>query len=171
MKIKYMLAVTMCVSAINAWSLTLESGEDNTSAVIRLSAPVLSNVSSETFGSPLDTTLPKVTLAQLVNESETHLSNAFQLETKISKVCQKKGCFFIAQQGNDVMRVAFKDYGFFIPTDSNNKTVTLSGELIKKTMTDEQVAHFNQDMQSESDAIKEGVVYEILADSVTIPRV
>jgi hypothetical protein len=48
--------------------------------------------------------------------------------------------------------------------------VTLAGELIKKEMTAEQVAHFNQDMQGGSDAVKEGVVYEILAGSVMIPK-
>lgn len=68
------------------------------------------------------------------------------------------------------MRVAFRDYGFFVPTDSAGKTVTLAGELIKKEMTAEQVAHFNQDMQGGSDAVKEGVVYEILAGSVMIPK-
>jgi hypothetical protein len=68
------------------------------------------------------------------------------------------------------MRVAFRDYGFFVPTDSAGETVTLAGELIKKEMTAEQVAHFNQDMQGGSDAVKEGVVYEILAGSVMIPK-
>jgi hypothetical protein len=139
--------------------------------IIRLSEPVISDEYSETFGAKLDKSLPKVSLQELVRNSETYVKNAFRLKTKMAKVCQKKGCFFIAQQGDDVMRVAFKDYGFFVPTDSAGKMTTLTGVLIKKQMTAEQVAHFKQDMKGESDAIKEGLVYEILADSVTVPRV
>ena len=111
-----------------------------------------------------------MTLKDLVAQSADYVGKPFQLDTKVAKVCQKKGCFFIAQQGDDVMRVAFRDYGFFVPTNSAGKTVTLAGELIKKEMTTEQVKHFNKDMQGGSDAVKEGVVYEILADSVKIPR-
>jgi hypothetical protein len=44
------------------------------------------------------------------------------------------------------------------------------GKLIKKEMTAEQITHFNQDMQGGSDILQEGAVYEILADSVVIPR-
>jgi len=138
--------------------------------VLRLSEPVKEDAQSETFGAELDETLQKVTLNDLLSQSDAYLGRVFQVDTKVVKVCQKKGCFFIAQQGDDVMRVAFRDYGFFVPTDSAGKTVTLSGELIKKEMTNEQVKHFNQDMQGGSNAVKEGVVYEILADSVRVPK-
>lgn len=86
--------------------------------VLRLSEPVAQDAKSETFGAELDETLQKVTLKDLVAQSADYVGKPFQLDTEVAKVCQKKGCFFIAQQGNDVMRVAFRDYGFFVPTDS-----------------------------------------------------
>jgi hypothetical protein len=136
---------------------------------LRLSEPVATNATSETFGIVLNTDLPMVSLSTLAEESKEYVGKSFQLETKISKVCQKKGCFFIAQQNEHIIRVSFKDYSFFVPTDSSGKTVILAGQLIQKEMTQKQAEHFNADLQSNSDSIKPGVVYEIVANSVQIP--
>ncbi|MFT6284705.1 MAG: hypothetical protein ACJAXM_001179 [Arenicella sp.] len=137
---------------------------------LRLSEPVSQDAHSETFGVKLDRSLPKLTMANLVIDSSSHLAKPFQVEARIAEVCQKKGCFFIAQQDQHILRVSFRDYGFFIPTDSSGKTVTLAGELMKKEVTPEQAAHFKADLRSETDMLKPGVVYEIVADSVKIPR-
>jgi hypothetical protein len=170
MKFQQVLALTMIVSAMSLVVLASDMPDaTKTHNVLRLSEPIAADAQSETFGASLDKGLKKVTLHELTSNSASYVSKAFQLETKVTKVCQKKGCFFIAQEGDEVMRVAFRDYGFFVPTDIRGKTVTLAGKLIKKQMTAEQINHFNQDMQGGSDTLQEGVVYEILADSVIIP--
>lgn len=137
---------------------------------IRLSEPVEQDAQSETFGTKLDTSLPQLSMAKLATDSGSHLDKPFQTKARIAKVCQKKGCFFIAQQEQHILRVSFRDYGFFIPTDSSGKTVILAGELVKKDLSPEQAAHFKSDLNSDSEAVKAGVVYEIVADSVKIPR-
>jgi hypothetical protein len=137
---------------------------------LRLSEPVTQDAQSETFGVKLDRSLPKLNMSNLVIDSSSHLAKPFQVEARIAKVCQKKGCFFIAQQDQHILRVSFRDYGFFIPTDSSGKTVTLAGELVKKEVSLEQAAHFKADLKSETHMLKSGVVYEIVADSVKIPR-
>lgn len=147
-------------------SLTIQAYADP----IRLSEPVSQDTQTETFGIVLDDSLPTVSMANLVNEPKVHLGQPFQTQARIAKVCQKKGCFFIAQQEQHILRVSFRDYGFFIPTNSSGKTVTLTGELIQKSVSAEQSAHFNADLKSDSKIIQPGVVYEIVADSVKIPR-
>ena len=137
---------------------------------LRLSEPVTQDAQSETFGAKLNNSLPKLSMQDLVNDSPSLLAKPFQVEARIAKVCQKKGCFFIAQQDQYILRVSFRDYGFFIPTDSNGKTVTLTGELVQKQLSSEQVAHFKADLKSDSAMLTPGVVYEIVADSVKIPR-
>lgn len=137
---------------------------------LRLSAPVTQDENTETFGKTLDVSLPKVTLAGLLNDSQNYLGKQVQIDTRIAKVCQKKGCFFIAQQNEHVLRVSFKDYGFFVPTDSSGKTVTLNAELIQKNLSPEQAAHFKSDLKTDSDLVKSGVVYELVATAVRIPR-
>jgi hypothetical protein len=171
MKFKQFLSATVIFSAMTLSALASDMLDGNKmSNVLRLSAPVATDADSEIFGMVLNKSLKKVTLNELAANAALYVGNAFQVDAEVAKVCQKKGCFFIAQQGDDVMRVAFRDYGFFVPTDTAGKTVTLAGQLIKKELTAEQVAHFNQDMQGGSDAVREGVVYEILADSVKIPK-
>ena len=55
-----------------------------------------------------------------------------------------------------------------MPTDTSGKTVTVTGTLIERTLTEEQAAHFRDD--AGSDDIQAGKVYEIIADSVSIPK-
>ena len=136
---------------------------------IRLSEPVAADATSETFGTTLDTSLNIVSITDLATNSKQHLGKNFQVETRIAKVCQKKGCFFIAQQNEHVIRVSFKDYGFFIPTDSSGKTVLLTGELVQKEMSEKQAAHYTSDLQAQAGEVKAGVVYEIVATSVKVP--
>lgn len=136
---------------------------------VRLSEPVSSDAGSEIFGQVLDETLKPVKLAMLVEQPEDFMTEPFVLETRIAKVCQRKGCFFIAQQNEHMMRVSFRDYGFFIPTDSSGKTVQLAGQLVAKERSPEQTAHFQADLKCNSDEVQAGKVYEIVADSIRIP--
>jgi hypothetical protein len=136
---------------------------------IRLSEPVVADASSETFGQVLNEQVPKVELHSLFEQPEQWADKTVRIQTAITKVCQKKGCFFIAQSGAEVIRIAFKDYGFFIPTDSSGKTVWLTGQLVKKVRDQAQAEHFNQDLADASAKLAVGEVYEIIADSVKIP--
>lgn len=136
---------------------------------IRLSEPVFANADSETFGALLDESVPESTLAQLFDEPNKYLETPFRLNTTIAKVCRKKGCFFIAQDQELVIRVAFKEYSFFIPTDSHGKSVTLVGHLVQKDMTPQQAEHFESDMGSNKTKLRTGLVYEIVAESIRIP--
>ena len=139
------------------------------SAVIRLSEPVESTDAWETFGEPLDETLGEVSLTALVDDGENYLGEQVLVTARISQVCQKKGCFFIAQERNTVLRVAFKDYGFFVPTDISGRRVTFAGELIQRELSEEQAEHISEDM-GEAGAMQAGIVYEIVATSVRVPR-
>lgn len=154
------------LSIVFGFALTFTANADT----LRLSAPVTQDAQSETFGVKLDNSLPKLSMQDLVTDSTSYLAKPFQVEARIAKVCQKKGCFFIAQQEQHILRVSFRDYSFFIPTDSSGKTVILAGELIQKEISPKQAAHFKADLKSETDMVKAGVVYEIVAHSVKIPR-
>ena len=138
------------------------------SDVIRLSEPVASDEAGETFGALLDTSLPTLSLSELIRDAQANVGRNLLIETRVGNVCQRKGCFFMALDGSLAVRVSFRDYGFFIPTDSGDKLVTLAGELVSRELTGEQAAHFNADMGGSG--TKPGQVYEIVADSVRIPR-
>ena len=139
------------------------------SGVVRLSEPVEATDTHETFGASLPEAGDAMTLADLLADADRYLDREVKVTTSVAQVCQKKGCFFVAQDGGHTARVSFKDYGFFVPSDISGRTVTLAGELKSKDMSAEQADHYNTDLGDES-AFKPGPQYEIVATSVRVPR-
>jgi len=136
--------------------------------VTRLSDPVAVTADAEIFGAPLDENAKPMSLAALLDSPDEYVDTAVRVEARISQVCQKKGCFMIATSGDKAVRISFRDYAFFVPTDTGGKTVTLTGTVVERVLSEEQAAHFRQD--AGSDTIQAGTVYEIVADAVSIPK-
>ena len=147
---------------------SIVSGPGVHAEVTRLSEPVSVTDEAEVFGGPLDPEARPTSLAAILDAPLDYLDSAVRIETRITKVCQKKGCFMIATNGGQAIRISFKDYAFFVPTDTGGKTVTLTGTLIERELSEKEAAHFRED--AGGDEIQAGKVYEIVADSVSIPR-
>ena len=137
--------------------------------VTRLSEPVAVTDDAEVFGALLDADAKPTSLAALLDNPDEYVDTAVRVEARISQVCQKKGCFMIATAGDKAVRISFRDYSFFVPTDTSGKTVTLTGTVIERELSEKQAAHFREDAGGD-DTIQAGKVYEIVADSVSIPR-
>ena len=137
--------------------------------VIRLSEPVETTPEYETFGAPIDFSVSKVALEDIATDGDSYAEKTVRVETRVSKVCQKKGCFFIAQQGNSVVRVTFKDYGFFVPTDITGKQVMLVGEVVAEELTPEKAKHLAEDLGVPEESVEPGKEYTIVATSVRVP--
>ncbi len=141
-----------------------------TTEVIRLSEPIQETETVEVFGSSIELeALNPMTLSQIVEgENKTSL---ITLKTTVSEVCNKKGCFFIAQDGDYTARITFKDYSFFIPTDSKGKEVVLVGDFSIETLSEEQAKHYAEDAGKDSESITgEQKEYSVVATSVVVPK-
>ena len=156
-----LLAALMLLSPIGAVA--------DDSGVVRLSEPVEATDTHETFGASLPEAGHAMTLADLLADADRYLDREVKVTTSVAQVCQKKGCFFIAEDESHTARVSFKDYGFFVPSDISGRTVTLAGELKRKDLSAEQAEHYNEDMKAES-TLRPGPQYEIVATSVRVPR-
>ena len=139
------------------------------STVIRLSEPVERTAEFETFGAPLDATVPVVSLEKLVNDGDAYVGRPVQVVARVAEVCQRKGCFFIAREGASVVRISFKDYGFFVPTDIGGKRVTLVGEVVAREVSADEADHYAKDLGVDAPPLKQGLAYEIVATSVRVP--
>lgn len=139
--------------------------------VIRLSEPVQQTDAYEVFGAEVDTWDTAIELSELINAPEDYTDKVITIETEIAEVCEEKGCFFVANAGSESARITFKDYGFFIPTDSKGKTVKLIGNFEVKELTEEEAKHYAEDAGQDPDKItgpqKE---YSIVATSVLVPK-
>ncbi len=137
--------------------------------VVRLSEPVEATPEYETFGAPMDFSVAKVALKDIAVDGDRYIDTAVRVETRVSKVCRKKGCFFIAQQGNSVVRVSFKDYSFFVPTDISGKRVMLVGQVVANELTPEKAKHLAEDLGESEESVEPGREYTIVASSVRVP--
>lgn len=137
--------------------------------VIRLSEPVAVTNTHEVFGSLLPDAGVTLQIGDLIENGELYEGKEVLVSTRIAKVCQKKGCFFVAQHGADTVRVTFEDYGFFIPTDSGGKTVTLLGTYSRKPLSREEAEHLAEDLGEEAPETVPEFEYSIVAKGVSIP--
>ncbi len=138
--------------------------------VIRLSEPVEQTADSETFGSPFDDSAPLVKLESIAGDGQAWVGKSVSVVASVSEVCQKKGCFFIAREGRSIVRVSFKDYGFFVPTDIGGKRVSLNGEVVARDVSADEAKHYAEDLGTAEGSVKPGMTYEIVATSVRVPR-
>lgn len=140
------------------------------STVVRLSEPVEQTADAETFGAALNESVPAVALKDIADDGGRHVGQSVRVTARVAEVCKKKGCFFVAQDGNSVVRISFKDYGFFVPTDISGKRVTFVGEVVARDVTAEEAAHYAEDLGTAVLPVASGKVYEIVATSVRVPR-
>lgn len=80
------------------------------------------------------------------------------IKTTVAEVCPKKGCWMSVQgeKPSEQVRVTFKDYGFFVPTELVGKEVALQGRYVKHVESVEEQKHLLKDAkrpQSEIDAV------------------
>ena len=76
---------------------------------------------------------------------ETGLSKT-KLEGTIVQTCPKKGCWMSLATATDTLFVRFRDYGFFVPTDSvSGKVAVIEGDLFLDTITVEMRKHYAED--------------------------
>jgi hypothetical protein len=102
-------------------------------------------------------------LAQAMTDPAQHVDQDRLLTGRITRVCQKKGCWMILADGDDFLRVDFNDHAFLIPKDSHGEAHVM-GHLVAKELTAEQIAHY----ESEGAEGLKSKQFEIVADSVKI---
>jgi hypothetical protein len=133
---------TAFVLASLAWSLICVGGaavraapEDDASAT-RAGVP-----SGRDFGAGL--TLTETTsLDAIVRAPEAHTDRPALVRGRLADVCQKKGCWTILRDAGAQVRVTFKDYGFFLPTDAIGADAYVEGVVEVVTLSVNEARHY-----------------------------
>jgi hypothetical protein len=69
-----------------------------------------------------------------------------KVKAEVESVCKAKGCWMkVKLTDGQVMRVTFKDYGFFVPKDIAGKTVVIEGKASTKTTSVADLKHYAED--------------------------
>ncbi|MBC3785593.1 DUF4920 domain-containing protein [Spirosoma utsteinense] len=78
-----------------------------------------------------------------------------KVEGTVESVCKMKGCWMNVKTGDgQVMRVSFKDYGFFVPKDIVGKTVVMEGVAETTTTPISELRHYAQDAGKSKEEIE-----------------
>jgi hypothetical protein len=96
-----------------------------------------------------------VTPAILLQKVETSGTFTGKVSGQIKEVCTSKGCWFVMELPNgSSMRVTFKDYGFFIPTNSQGFPITIDG-IATLTETDvKTLRHYAEDQGKSKEEVE-----------------
>lgn len=103
----------------------------------------------------------KITEEKVVTIDQMHREllnvGAFQgkVRGEIKEVCVNKGCWMtLSLPDGNLMRVTFKDYGFFIPTNSHGYQVIVEG-IAEKSVTDiATLRHYAEDAGKSKEEIE-----------------
>ena len=78
-----------------------------------------------------------------------------KVEGTVESVCKMKGCWMnVKISDGQVMRVSFKDYGFFVPKDIVGKTVVMEGTAETTTTPVSELRHYAQDAGKSKEEIE-----------------
>lgn len=137
----------------------------------KLSDPVETGENYEVYGSEFPDDVQYFALNYLIENSSIFDGQQVATSGIIKEVCQKKGCFFILTNEDEDRnaRITFKDYEFFVPTNSAGNRVRLVGEFRIKELSEEKAKHYAEDAGEDPKNI-EGPQqeYGLIATSVKI---
>jgi hypothetical protein len=119
-------------------------------AAILLAAPAFAGEARdwESYGGPVTLNAKKARPVAKVTKATPAGGPEILATGTIAEVCQAKGCWMTVRDGDKDLRVEFKDYGFFVPWDSEGKTVRLQGVVQPREMTEEERAHYAAESKS-----------------------
>ena len=111
-------------------------------------------VSYSSYGDEITADDP-VTPDQMLKDLEGADSIEVKLEASILKTCKMKGCWMDVDMGNgEVMKVTFKDYGFFVPKEGmEGKEVVMQGVVSREMVDVETLQHYAEDAGEDEETI------------------
>jgi len=125
-------------------------------------------------GAPLSKDAKPTPMATVLAAPEKYQKDAVVVEGVIENVCQMKGCWMqlTPEAGKAGMRVTFKDYGFFVPTDSKGMKARAEGVVEVKTLSKEQADHLEHEDGAKLTRNPDGTAREVsfVASGVELTR-
>jgi hypothetical protein len=113
-----------------------------------LTPPKLTSDGKQLFGAELSDAR-KIGLAELLSTPQSFEGATVRIEGTARRVCSRKGCWMELAAAEDdeapSCRVKFKDYAFFVPTDSAGSKVTVEGVPEITTVKPGRVRHLERE--------------------------
>lgn len=143
------------IALIFAFSLLLIACKENNKTS---KEDIKEKIEYASFGDKINDS--NVVSKEIAEQKFTDLSEGDTINLKfastINEVCKSKGCWMKLDLGNGKeSMVRFKDYGFFVPLDADNKEVIVNGKAYITQISVDQLKHYAKDAgKSESEIAK-----------------
>jgi hypothetical protein len=119
-----------------------------TSPPVAAPSAVAAPLIPKAFGAPIGAG-PVLSLANVLAAPEQYRDQPITVEGHVRAACTRRGCWMELAPSADPKlpgcRVTFKDYGFFVPTDSAGSQAKVQGTLAVATLPPERVAHLESE--------------------------
>jgi len=106
-----------------------------------------------------------VKLDSVLGEPDRYKDKNVTVEGKVRRACSRKGCWMEIADANDPTapgcRVTFKDYGFFVPTDSAGSQARVQGVVAVETVAAAYVQHLEEEGARFSGKSADGTAREV----------
>jgi len=118
----------------------------------------------KSYGAAL-TPADSVKLERVLGEPDRYKDKTVTVEGKVRRACSRKGCWMEIANASDPAtpgcRVTFKDYGFFVPTDSPGADARVQGVVAVETVAAAYVQHLEEEGARFSGKSADGTAREV----------
>jgi hypothetical protein len=142
----------------------------------KVTEDISKDIAYNSFGMAINSTDALTAERMIQNYNNVKIGDTLntKMKGKISEVCSKKGCWMKLDMGNDqIVRVTFKDYGFFMPLDASGNVIVNGKAFISETSV-EDLKHYAEDAGKSVEEIAAITTPEktfgFLADGVLIEK-
>ncbi|WP_299617532.1 DUF4920 domain-containing protein [uncultured Tenacibaculum sp.] len=133
-----------------------ETSTESTEVKKEVTAEV-KNEEPKLFGEKLSDAAALTTEDVLKNYKDLKIGDTVTVKfaSKINEVCSKKGCWMkLPLSQEEEIMVRFKDYGFFMPLDSQGKDVIVEGKAFVKVTPVDELRHYAEDAGKSKEEIE-----------------
>jgi hypothetical protein len=143
--LSWLLALSACKGNSQSAAIEPASGKADSLAGAK-EAPA--RPSAQKYGAAI-TNGPTAKLGELLKEPERYQASPIIVEGEVRRACNRKGCWMELATSHDPeapgFRVTFKDYGFFVPTDSAGAHARIQGTVEIETIEASHVQHLEEE--------------------------
>jgi hypothetical protein len=128
--------------------------QTNVETEVEVGDPEVEAVAVNYYGDTIDTE-GALTPAAFYTQMEGQDTLEVTLTGTINETCAKKGCWMTLDMENgQELRVRFKDYGFFVPTEGvQGKKATVHGIAFTDTLSVDYLKHLAEDAEKSEEEI------------------
>ncbi|MCC7438008.1 MAG: DUF4920 domain-containing protein [Armatimonadetes bacterium] len=113
-----------------------------------VAASLADTAAKRAFGAPITLDPATAVAVSTAMQDTAKFGQTVLVRGTITDVCMKKGCWLVVTDNAGTMRVTFKDYGFFVPKDSHDRTAYLQGVVSRQVIEEDMAKHYAEESKN-----------------------